>query len=71
MAWALGAGQVHLPVDVITCWVGSGRREARHEQRASWMVLQQQGMDRVHVLTVVLWLLTMTAVTVFDLRSVG
>ena len=67
----LGAGQVHLPVDVITCLVGSGRREAAmNSVHHGWFFNNKEWIGFI-IVTMVLWLLMMTAIHEFDLRSAG
>ena len=63
--------QVHRAVDMITCSVGSGRREtAMSSVHRGWFSDNKEWIEFI-VLTVVLWLLAMTAVSVLDLRSAG
>jgi len=64
-------GQVPRAVDVITCSVGSGRREAAMSSvHHGWFSDNKEWIEYI-VAVVVLWLLAMTAVSVFDLRSAG
>jgi L-asparagine transporter-like permease len=61
----------HRAVDVIIYLVGSGRREtAMSSVHHGWLFDNKEWIEYI-VAVVVLWLLMMTAVSVFDLRSAG
>jgi hypothetical protein len=61
-------------VDVIMCSVGwimvAGRRLPMNSVHHGWFSDNKEWIEFI-VAVVVLWLLTMTAISVFDLRSAG